>query len=296
MVRRSVDKYVGSLSRGKSLVPGRLARGRPNAAAQRLPAGPRGRGGAVLVRIAWGDPELGQRLRRPALVGGSGGGATAELALHGVGGRFLRARAGEHRAEQNEDENKGKAGQADPDTLHATIALHRTGTEAKSYPSRSRLSNRFWESGRSAHAGPRRKPLDCDPRAPKVQRMRALTPLPFALAACAALGACNNKPTTIVAGDPGDPQTNEMRNAKAVPPPKMIQASRTYRCADNSLVYADFYTDNTVSVRTQKDGAATILTAEGGKPPYKATGYSLSGNGTSVSFDTPTKKAQACTT
>ena len=36
----------------------------------------------------------------------------------------------------------------------------------------------------------------------------------------------------------------------------MIQASRTYRCKDNSLLYVDFYTNNTVQVRTAKDAAA----------------------------------------
>ena len=123
--------------------------------------------------------------------------------------------------------------------------------------------------------------------------LNPLKPLPVALAALAALGACNNKPQTIVAGD-ADPQAEQLKNAKPVAPPPMIQASKTYRCADNSLVYADFYTNNTVAVRTVKGGTPTTLTAEGGKPPYKAPGYSLSGNGGKVSFDAPGKKSQTC--
>jgi hypothetical protein len=111
------------------------------------------------------------------------------------------------------------------------------------------------------------------------------------LAALVALGACNNKP--IVAG-PDDPQAEQLKNAKPVAPPPMIQASRTYRCADNSLVYADFYTNTTVAVRTQKGGTPTILTAEGGKPPYKAAGYSLSANASKVTFSGPGRKTQSC--
>ncbi|MBV9931060.1 MAG: hypothetical protein JO013_08955 [Alphaproteobacteria bacterium] len=119
------------------------------------------------------------------------------------------------------------------------------------------------------------------------------SPAPFALAALVALAACNNKPQTITAG-PDDPQAAQLKDAKPVAPPPMIQASHTYRCADNSLVYVDFYTNNTAAVRTQKGGTPTTLTAEGGKPPYKATGYSLSGSGTKVSFQAPGKKAQSC--
>jgi hypothetical protein len=138
-------------------------------------------------------------------------------------------------------------------------------------------------------------PLDEGSRGPEVHVMyKALTPLAASLAALGALAGCHNKPQTIVAGGPDDPQGNQLKNAPAVAPPPMIQASRTYRCTDNSLVYADFYTNNTVAVRTQKGGAPTMLTAEGGKPPFKAQGYSLSGNTAKVTFEGPGKKAQTC--
>jgi hypothetical protein len=114
------------------------------------------------------------------------------------------------------------------------------------------------------------------------------------LGALLALGACNNKPTTVVAGN-DDPQAAQLKNAPPVAPPPMIQASRTYRCDDNSLVYADFYTNNTVSVRTKKEpGAGTILTAKDGKPPYVADGYSLSANAAHITYSAPGKKAQGC--
>ncbi|HEX5182297.1 MAG TPA: hypothetical protein VFW19_03990 [Allosphingosinicella sp.] len=114
------------------------------------------------------------------------------------------------------------------------------------------------------------------------------------LGAILALGACNTKPTTIVPKD-DDPQAAQLQNAKPVAPPPMIMASRTYRCDDNSLLYADFYTNNTVSVRTKKEpGSGTILTAKDGKPPYTATGYSLSANAAHISYSAPGKKSQGC--
>ncbi|HEY0412507.1 MAG TPA: hypothetical protein VGD66_05145 [Allosphingosinicella sp.] len=115
------------------------------------------------------------------------------------------------------------------------------------------------------------------------------------LAALLALCACDNKPTTIVAGD-NDPQAEQLKNAKPVAPPPMIQASRTYRCKDNSLVYADFYTNNTVAVRAKKDSSPTVLTSPDGKAPYAAPGYSVSGNGTTITYAAPGKGPQPCDT
>jgi hypothetical protein len=121
-------------------------------------------------------------------------------------------------------------------------------------------------------------------------------PLAASLAALLALGACNNKPTTVVANE-DDPQAEQLKNAKPVAAPPMIQASRTYRCKDNSLLYADFYTNNTVSVRAKKEGGTpTVLTAADGKPPYTAPGYSVSANAESISYTAPGKGTQPCDT
>ena len=126
-------------------------------------------------------------------------------------------------------------------------------------------------------------------------RIPALTAL---LGALLALGACNSKPTTIVANENDDPQAAQLKNAKPVAPPPMIMASRTFRCADNSLVYADFYTNNTVSVRSKQDPASggTTLTGKDSNGPFTAPGYSLSANADHVTFGAPGKKAQACDT
>ena len=111
------------------------------------------------------------------------------------------------------------------------------------------------------------------------------------LAALLALAAC--EPETVTADD-DDPQAEALKNAPAVAPPPMIQASRTYRCKDNSLLYADFYTNDTVLVRSSKDGPGTTLTAPAAGQPYVADGYSLSANAAQISYTAPGKGAQSC--
>ena len=118
------------------------------------------------------------------------------------------------------------------------------------------------------------------------------TPLLFAapLSLLVALGGC--KEQTI---DPNvDAQANAANAAAPVEAPPMIQASRTYRCKDNSLLYADFYTNDTVQVRSAKDKPPTILTAAAGQPPYVSEGYSLSANEAQISYTAPGKGTQTC--
>ncbi len=110
------------------------------------------------------------------------------------------------------------------------------------------------------------------------------------LAALLALAACGNE---TIDGNV-DPQANAANTAAPVAPPPMIQASRTYRCKDNSLLYADFYTNDSVQVRSAKDQPPTILTAAAGQPPYVAEGYSLSANAAQISYTAPGKGTQSC--
>jgi hypothetical protein len=110
------------------------------------------------------------------------------------------------------------------------------------------------------------------------------------LAAMLTLAAC--KQQTV---DPNqDAQANALNSAAPIEAPPMIQASRTYRCKDNSLLYADFYTNNTVNVRDKKDGPGTILTAPADGQPYAAEGYSLSANAAQISYAAPGKGTQSC--
>src|SRR3954469_12468109 len=118
------------------------------------------------------------------------------------------------------------------------------------------------------------------------------SPIRFAapLALLVALGACQEQ--TIDANN--DSQANAANTAAPVEAPPMIQASRTYRCKDNSLLYADFYTNDTVQVRGKKDEPGTILTAPAAGQPYVAEGYSLSANAAQISYTSPGKGAQSC--
>jgi crotonobetainyl-CoA:carnitine CoA-transferase CaiB-like acyl-CoA transferase len=76
--------------------------------------------------------------------------------------------------------------------------------------------------------------------------------------------------------------------------PPSIQASRTYRCADNTLVYVDFFTDNTAAVRLEELGTPTRLAPENGAGAFKAEGYSVAANEASTSITLPGKPAQTC--
>jgi hypothetical protein len=105
-----------------------------------------------------------------------------------------------------------------------------------------------------------------------------------ASAALLALAGCNNQPETIntVDADPHGP-------ANALPPealPPSIVASKTYRCADNSLIYVDFYNNNTAMLfRGNRDATPVQLTATDGAPPFTGSGNSVSGNGDHVTIN-----------
>lgn len=120
-------------------------------------------------------------------------------------------------------------------------------------------------------------------------------PSRFAAAAAAtllALGACSTEPETIQSGAV-DPQAEALNAAEPVSDLKMIQASRTYRCKDNSLLYVDFYTNNTADARIGQDGERVQLTA-GEDGAYTAEGWSLSGNEPQITATIPGKGSQSC--
>jgi hypothetical protein len=122
------------------------------------------------------------------------------------------------------------------------------------------------------------------------------TPLLIALAAAAALAGCNKENHTIVAGpDTGD---NNVASKTPVALPPAVVSTKTYRCADNKIVYVDWLSDNkSANVRTEKDGSPTQVTAaEPGKPMSAAGGYSVEGTAaaSSVKIAVPGHPAQSC--
>jgi uncharacterized protein (DUF2345 family) len=113
-----------------------------------------------------------------------------------------------------------------------------------------------------------------------------------ALAATLSLAACNSEPE-VVDTNP-DPQAEVLKNAPPVELPPAIAASRTYRCKDNSLVYIDFYTNNTAMYRTEKGGTATTLTAAEAGQAFTAEGYSVSANAENITLTAPGKGTLTC--
>jgi hypothetical protein len=113
------------------------------------------------------------------------------------------------------------------------------------------------------------------------------------VAALLSLAACNSEPEVISANSV-DPMAAELAEAPPVELPPAIAESRTYRCDDNSLVYATFYTNNTVKVAMEEGAEGTILTAENGQPPYVAEGYSLSANAEEITYTAPGMGTQTC--
>ncbi len=114
--------------------------------------------------------------------------------------------------------------------------------------------------------------------------------------AAAALAGCNNEDHNIVGG-PADPQAAELANAAPVELPPMIEASHTYRCKDNSLVYVDFFNNKTTAnLREEQNGAPTVLTAPEPGQPYQSGEVSVTGaaGDKTVTVTRPGKGSQAC--
>ena len=88
--------------------------------------------------------------------------------------------------------------------------------------------------------------------------MTRTTLLIVSLAAAAALADCKEN-HTIVAGPPEDNATNAATNGPVALPPS-ISASKSYRCADNKLVYVDWMSDGTARVKKTSDEVGTTVT------------------------------------
>lgn len=119
--------------------------------------------------------------------------------------------------------------------------------------------------------------------------------IPLALVAAAALAGCNKQSHTIVGGSPDD-NTASINTANIQLPPA-IEASKSYRCKDNSVVYIDWLNDKkTADIRATKTGEPSrVVSAEAGKP-MTAEGYSLTGDkdAPSITVERPGKGSQSC--
>ena len=110
------------------------------------------------------------------------------------------------------------------------------------------------------------------------------------------LAGCQKEPQTIVANGPADPQAEALKNAPPVALPPSIASSKAYRCADNSLIYVDFMSDQkTANLHIKKGGTPIVLTASDAGKPFEGSGYSLSGSGGTVNYGKPGGGKQSCT-
>jgi hypothetical protein len=108
------------------------------------------------------------------------------------------------------------------------------------------------------------------------------------------LAACSSQSENVTSQDI-DPDANKVAVAPPIELPPMMTASRTYRCKDNSLVYIDFFNNNTAVYKTDKAATGgTTLTSEGEGKPYLADGYSVSANSPQITLSAPGKGAQSC--
>jgi hypothetical protein len=124
-------------------------------------------------------------------------------------------------------------------------------------------------------------------------RTRAVTA--FALLPLLALAACNSKPNVVNTSDDDDMKT-AVANAAPVTLPPSILATKTFRCADNSVVSVDFYSDNASASLHPKSGSPIALKAPAAGQPMAGGGYTLDGKATdaSVKITEPGKDAQSC--
>jgi hypothetical protein len=110
------------------------------------------------------------------------------------------------------------------------------------------------------------------------------------------LSACNTKGTTLNAPDSDDMKA-QLANAAPVELPPSITATKTFRCADNSVVAVDFFSDGKSARLTPKDKTPIPVKAdEAGKPMTGEGGYALDGkaDASSVKITLPGKDAQSC--
>lgn len=144
--------------------------------------------------------------------------------------------------------------------------------------------------------------------------MHKFTPLAAAsFAALLTLAACDEPEPEVVGGmyDPNAEEATPAEEADVELPPMRVRET-TFRCADNSLVYVSFYTnDSQVGVRLEETSPETILPneaapAEGedteaaepasGTPSYAGEGYRVVGasDAPSIQFGRPGGGMQRC--
>ncbi len=129
-----------------------------------------------------------------------------------------------------------------------------------------------------------------------------IAPAALALAAALSTTACGDNSGANAANEA---TANATANATASRPkvelPPAIKSSKTYRCKDNSLFYANFLADDvTANVRDkQEEPPAVTLKAPAPGQPFEGQGpegqgFKLSGSGDTVTYTSPDSGTQSC--
>ncbi len=122
-----------------------------------------------------------------------------------------------------------------------------------------------------------------------------------ATAALLALSGCQQKTPEVVGGATPDAVSIAAANKAPVTLPPAIASSKTYRCKDNSVFYANFLTDNvTANVRDKEEDppSVTLKAAAPGQPfegqEEKGKGFKLVGSGNQVTYTSPKSGTLSC--
>lgn len=125
---------------------------------------------------------------------------------------------------------------------------------------------------------------------------QTMNKLMLTLGLTAALAACNKSDHTIVADGVPDDGFNAAAENVVLPP--SIASSKTYRCADNSLIKVDYMSDGKSATVALAEGGTPVAvsTTEDGTPMSGADGTTLSGasGASSVKIGLGGKPAQSC--
>lgn len=109
------------------------------------------------------------------------------------------------------------------------------------------------------------------------------------------LTACGSSEPEVVDSRAPDPMAEQLKNAAPVELPPSVESTNTFRCKDNTLIYVDFFKGHKLAnLRTEKNGAATQLTAPEAGQPLTGGGYTVVGTGKTIDFTAPGKAAQSC--
>lgn len=119
----------------------------------------------------------------------------------------------------------------------------------------------------------------------------------YPLAAALALAACNSQPEVIDTRSP-DPNAAAIANRPMAELPPAIRAQKSYRCADGSLAFVNWFVgDKQANVRLVDNGPATTVKSATGTSPWTSDdGWTLSGTDDKIELTQAGKKAQSCHT